>query len=86
MHERAEKVGATLSICELPTEGTEPELVLPGRLFRRREIVVERRKWMKRDFERGRIAMTTPRKIRVLLDDHPLLRKGIAVESRRKRI
>ena len=79
MHERADRIGATLSIWSRPTEGTELELVPAGSPFRRTGIEVATLEVEEAHFKRRRIAMTAPRKIRVLaVDDHLLLRKGIA--------
>jgi signal transduction histidine kinase/ligand-binding sensor domain-containing protein len=53
MRERAEKVGATLSIWSRPMGGTELELVLPVRRSDQRESWWQRWKWIKRGTNEG---------------------------------
>ena len=53
MHERADRIGATLSIWSRPTEGTELELVLPVHSSGERESKWLRWKWRKRTSNDG---------------------------------
>jgi signal transduction histidine kinase len=53
MRERAEKIGASLSIWSRPKGGTELELVLPVRRFAQRESWWQHWKWIKRGPNEG---------------------------------
>ena len=88
MRERADRVGATFKVRSRAEAGTEVELRVPAHVAFER-AAAGRPRWRARDGSDGRrgrtigspgeTTMNSQRKIRVLsVDDHPLLREGIA--------